>query len=417
MLRILREEEVFVLGAARTPTGAFDGVLREHRAVELGAAALEAAIGRAGLPPEAVEMVVMGNVVGAGLGQNPAKQAAVGAGCPHSVHALLVNTVCAAGMAAIVEGLLAILAGAAGTVAAGGMESRTNAPYLLGPFDRRRRRIRGEVRGDNFCLEFPPPEAGADEYRAFVKSLRAAVLKEANTAEALVCPFNPGVSMKDYGVRYARRRGWDAAFVDRYAAGSYEKAMRAQAEGAFAEEITAVGGVSRDEIADPGLQRALREKSDSPVSSYNAPSLADGAAAVVLAAGGRARELGARPLARVLGFCRLDVPPEEFIEAPVRATRMLMEALAAAGLADGFDIFEGNESFGLQIPLFQEGVPIERQNVHGGAVALRHPLGASGARIVVTLLHAMRRYGLRRGIAAICFASGGAFALALERVE
>lgn len=416
MLRLLRDEEVYIVGAARTPSGAFDGALKDNKAHDLGGVALKAAIERSGVAPDAVDEVVMGNVVTAGLGQNPAKQAAIKAGLPHSVHNILVNTVCSSGMAAIIEGVRSILSRSAKVVAAGGMESRTNAPYLMGPFDRRKRRIEGEVRGDNFFLNFPAATAAEDEQKAFIKSLRAAVIKEANTFESLVCPFSEGTSMKDYGVRFAQKRGWDSAFVDGHAAGSYEKAGRARDEGLFAEEIAPVGDVKDDEIATKELQKILRGKSDSPVSSYNAPSLGDGAAAVMLAEGARVRELGIAPMARVLGFARVDVPPEEFIEAPVAAARMLMDALKSEGMADGFDIFEGNESFGLQIPLFKEAVPIERQNIHGGAVALRHPLGCSGVRIVVTMLHAMRRYELKRGLAAICFASGGAFALAVERI-
>ena len=137
---------------------------------------------------------------------------------------------------------------------------------------------------------------------------------------------------------------------------------------------------------------------------------------LILAEAGRARELGARPIARILAFSRVDTPPETFIEAPVAATKLILDGLKAAGRSADFDLFEGNESFGLQIPLFAKEVPIARQNFHGGAVALRHPLGAAGARILTTLLYALERHGLKRGIAAICFASGGAYAVAVERV-
>lgn len=415
MLQLLAGRQIFVVGAARTPIGAFNGALKHHKATDLGASALKAALERSRVPADTVDEVILGNVVTAGSGQNPAKQAAIKAGLPHTVHSMLVNTVCSAGMAAVVEAVRAVLAGASRVIAAGGMESRTNAPYLLMPFDRRGRRIAGEQRGDNFALALPGAGATIEEHWAFVKSLRAAVVKEANTFEALVCPFHQGTSMKDYAMRYAAGRGWTAEFVNRYADASFEKAERARDSGKFADEIAAVGDVKDDEIASKELQKTLRDKSDAPVSAYNAPSLADGAAAVLLADGRRMRELRLEPMARVLGFARIDVPPDEFIEAPAKVANLLIEALAASGAAGKLDILEGNESFGVQIPIFEEAVPIERQNVHGGAVALRHPLGCSGARIIVTLLHAMKRYDLKRGLATICFASGGAFAMAFER--
>ncbi|MBN1809415.1 MAG: thiolase family protein [Planctomycetes bacterium] len=408
MLRTL-DGEVIVASAARTPIGTLDGILAGHTATALGAFAVKAAVERSGIDPGAVDEVFMGNVVGAGLGQNPAKQASRGAGLRDAVHCTTVNTVCSGGMAAVIEACRAILSGTASVVVAGGMESRTHAPFLFGPVDKKGNRVRGEIRGYSFTPAFPGPDATVDDYRQTVRSLRVAGFKESNTFEALACPFNEGVSMKDYAEKYAASRGWDAAFVDEYAAASYAAAENARDRGFFDDETVPVDGIPRDEIASPELQQTLRAKSASPCSSYNAPSLGDGAAALLLAGADRARELGLQPVARVTGFSRVDVAPQDFIAAPVAAARMLMDALGGE-----FDIFEGNESFGLQIPLFREEIPIEKQNVHGGAVALRHPLGAAGARIMVTMLHAMRRYDLHRGLATICFASGGAFATAVE---
>lgn len=413
MLRLL-DGEVVILGAARTPIGAYDGSLKDFRATDLGSAALRAAIARSGITPDQIDEVILGNVVGAGLGQNPSKQAAVAAGVPHTASNMTVNTVCSAGLAAVVEGARAILSGTAGIIAAGGMESRTNAPYLLGPRNRRGKRIAGQVKGSLFILETPPRDAPVKDYHAFIRSIRAAGIKEPNTFEALVCPFSPGSSMKAYAESYGRTRGWTVEYVDSFAAESYRRAQHARDQGLFDEEISPVGGVSQDEIASTEVQEELRTKSNSFCSSYNSPSLADGAAVLVLAEASRAKQMGLTPLARVLAFSRVDTPPAKFIEASAAAAKLIMEALVTAGDDAQFDLLEGNESFGLQIPIFREKIPIRRQNVHGGAVALRQPLGASGARILTTLLYALKHHKLRRGIATICFGSGGAYAIAVE---
>ena len=416
MLRILNGE-VVIAGAARTPIAGLDGALAKYKAPQLGGIAIKAALERSGVNPRDVDEVILGNVVSAGTGQSPAKQAAVAAGLPHSIMSMTVNTVCSAGMAAVIEGVRAILSGTSKVLAVGGMESRSNAPYLLGPTDKKGSRVEGEVRGYVFTPAFPGPDAPVDDYKKFIRNLRMAGFKEANTFEALVCPFKDATSMKDYAVKYAEKRGWTADFINGFAAESYAKAERARDEGLFADEIVPVGDVKDDAIHPKELQEHLRAKSDSVCSSYNAPSLGDGAAALVIAEAERARDLGLTPLARILGFSRVDVPPEDFIASPATAANMLIEGIAQSGGPSKFDILEGNESFGLQIPLFREAVPIEKLNVHGGAVALRHPLGAAGARILVTLIHAMKRYGLENGVAAICFASGGAYAIALELAD
>jgi len=415
MIRLL-DGEVVILGAARTPIGAFDGILKGFKAPQLGAAALGAALERSGVTPAQVDEVILGNAVAGGLGQNPAKQAAIAAGLPHAVGCLTVNAVCASGMAAIVEGLRAILSGTAGLVVAGGMESRTNAAYLLGPKNPRGERLPGQAKGATFIPETPPPDAPVDEYKKFVRSLRAAGITEPTTFEALVCPWRSGTSVIDYAAAWAAARGYTPEMINACADESFRRAERARDEGLFDAEIVPVGEARRDEIASKELQAILRAKSDKLCSSYNAPSLADGGAAVVLAAAARARELGCSPVARVLACSRVNTPPEAFVEAPVAAIRLILDGLAAAGRPAGFDLVEVNESFGVQIPLFREAIPIERQNLHGGAVALRHPLGAAGARILTTLLYALKRYELRRGIAAMCFASGGAYAVAVERL-
>jgi acetyl-CoA C-acetyltransferase len=220
----------------------------------------------------------------------------------------------------------------------------------------------------------------------------------------------------DYATAWAAARGYTPEQINGCADESFRRAERARDEGFFDAEVVPVGEARRDEIATQELQGILRAKSDKLCSSYNAPSLADGAAAVVLASAARARELGRAPIAKVLAFSRVNTAPDVFVEAPVAAVRLILDALAAAGRAADFELLEANESFGVQIPLFREAIPVERQNVHGGAVALRQPLGAVGARILTTLLYALERYGLRRGLATTCFASGGAYALAVERL-
>jgi acetyl-CoA C-acetyltransferase len=413
MLRLLNDE-VVILSAARTPIGAFDGILKGFKAPQLGATALKAAIERSGLKPEQVEEVILGAVVAGGLGQSPAKQAAVGAGMPMTVRSMTVNTVCSSGMAAIVEGCRAILSGTAGVAAVGGMESRSSAPYLLGPKNPRAERIPGQAKGDTFIPTCPAPDAVIDEYKKFVRTIRAAGIKEPNTFEALVCPWKAATSMKDYAVAWGTARGYQVEAINQAADESFRRAEKARAEGLFADEIVPAGEATQDEIATQELQKILRDKSDNLCSSYNAPSLADAGAALIIAEAGKAKELGAKPIAKILAFSRLDTPPDSFIEAPVAATRLIIEGLKAAGRPADFDLLEGNESFGLQIPLFAKEIPIERQNLHGGAVALRHPLGAAGARILTTLLYGLKRYNLRRGIATTCFASGGAYAVAVE---
>ncbi len=413
MLKVLKGE-VLILGAARTPIGAYDGSLKDFRATDLASVALHAAIERSGITPDQIDEVILGNVVGGGLGQNPAKQAAVAAGIPHSASSMTVNTVCSGGLAAVVEGARAILSGTAGIVAAGGMESRTNAPYLLGPRSRRGVRLRGQVKGSVFMLEVPPRDAPVEVYKRFVRSIRAAGVKEPNTFESLVCPFNAGRSMKDYAEAYGKAQDWTVEYVNASAAESYRRAEKARDEGLFDDEIAPVEEVAQDEVASKKIQQALRAKSHGFCSSYNAPSLGDGAAAVLLAEASIARQLGLSPLARILAFSRVDTAPADFIEAPVAATRLIMNALADDA---PFDLLEANESFGLQIPLFKEKIPIARQNIHGGTVALRQPLGATGARILTTLLYALKRYHHRRGMAAICFGSGGAYALAVEMMD
>lgn len=412
MHNILSEDIVF-LSAARTPVGRFDGALAGFDAIQLGALAVGAAVARADVPPEAVDTVNLGNVVPGGLGEAPAKAAAIQAGLSHAVHARTVETVCGSAMDAIVLAAESLLAGTAEVVVAGGMESRSNAPYLLGP---RFRRTGGEYRrGERLRVK----RGGA--YRFVLtenpeEQLRATDIVDPTTYDGLFWPAEKKF-MRQYALDFAARRGYTAELVNRYAAESHRKAAEATAQGLFEDEIVAAGDVSTDELVpEELLQRELRENPDDLASAYNSSTPADAAAALVLTTARLAEARGWRPAAKLLGYARVDGPAADFLAAPVKAAQELLSALEAAGCSDGFSIAEANEAFALQLPLYEEALPGMDINLHGGAVALGHPLGAAGARIVTTLLYAMPRYRRRRGLAAICYGGGGGYALAVESV-
>ena len=393
--------------------GRFDGALAGFDAIQLGALAIEAAVARAGVPPEAVDTVNLGNVVPGGLGEAPAKAAALRAGLSPGIHARTVETVCGSAMDALVLAAESLLAGSAELVVAGGMESRSNAPYLLGP---RFRRAGGEYRrGERLRVK----RGGAYRF-VFAESpeeqLRATEIIDPTTYDGLFWPAEKKF-MRQYALDFAARRGYTAEVVNRYAAESHRKAAAARSQGWFGDEIAAAGEVSADELApEEVLQRELRERPDDVASAYNSSTPADAAAALVLTTARLAEARGWRPAARLMGYARVDGPASEFLATPVKAARELLSALEAAGRVDGFTIAEANEAFAIQLPLYEEAFPGMDINVHGGAVALGHPLGAAGARIVTTLLHAMLRYQRRRGIAAICYGGGGGYALAVELV-
>ena len=409
----LLREDIVVLSAARTPVGRFDGILSGLDAIQLGAAAVEAAVARAGVAPEAVDTVNLGNVVPGGLGEAPAKAAAVRAGLSHAVHARTVETVCGSAMDAIVLAAESLLAGSAELAVAGGMESRSNAPYLLGP---RFRRASGEYRrGERLRVR----RGGAYRF-VFTESpeeqLRATEIIDATTYDGLFWPAEKKF-MRQYALDFAARRGYTAELVNRYAAESHRKATEAKAEGLFEDEIAAAGDVSADELMpEELLQRELRENPDDIASAYNSSTPADAAAALVLTTARLAEARGWRPAAKLLGYARVDGPASDFLAAPMKAAQELLSALKAAGCSDGLSIAEANEAFAMQLPLYEEALPGVDINLHGGAVALGHPLGAAGARIVTTLLYAMQRYRRRRGLAAMCYGGGGGYALAVESV-
>jgi acetyl-CoA C-acetyltransferase len=391
-------DPVVVAGYARTPMGGFLGELAGLKATELGAAAVAAAVDRAGAAPEAVERVVMGCVLQAGLGQAPARQAALGAGLPLGVQAATVNKMCGSGMEAAIMAFDALSAGSAEVIVAGGMESMSNAPYAL-PKHRAGARIGHDVVVDTMMLD------------------------------GLEDAYSPGKPMGAFAEESARRYQFTREEQDAYALRSLTRAREAIASRAFAREIVAVGAPGRggevriDTDEQPG--RARPEKiptlkpafaPDGTVTAANSSSISDGAAALVMTRESVAKLLGLNVVARVVGHAAHAHEPGLFTTAPVPAMRKLLQKLGWT--VDEVDLFEVNEAFAVvaMIAARDLQIPDDKLNVNGGACALGHPIGASGARIMATLLAALEARGLRRGVASLCIGGGEATAMAVERV-
>ena len=387
--------EVVIVGAARTPIGAFLGGLAPLAAPKLGAIAIRAALERSGVSDDKIDEVYMGNVVQAGVGQAPARQAALGAGLPQSVPCTTVNKVCGSGLKSVMLASSQILAGEARCIVAGGMESMSNAPYL--------------ARGLRTGLAL-------GEHR----------IEDANLVDGLVDAYGGG-HMGLGGEKAAECCALTREDQDRFALHSYEKALRAQKDGAFDAEIVTVEvpgrkgvvtTVAKDETPRETSLDALAKlapafKPGGTVTAGNASKLNDGAAALVVASAERARDLGAKPIARVIAQAQYAREPELFLLAPSGAITRVLER--AGWAVDSVDLFEVNEAFsGIEGVRRELGIPDEKFNVNGGAVALGHPIGASGARLLVTLLYALRARGKRRGIVSLCLGGGEAVALAVE---
>lgn len=306
----------------------------------------------------------------------------------------------------------ALLLGRARLAVAGGMESRSNAPYLLDP--RFFRQGKGYQQGGYLRMK----KAGAYRWQFAENAedqLSLSAIVDAVAYDGLFWPVERKF-MREYALAFARRRGITIEAVNRKAAESHERARRAREEGLFDAELAPVGDVIRDELAaDEELERMRAESEQDIASAYNSSAPADNAAAVVLAGPGVAAASGLVPMARILGFSRIDRPAADFIDSPVEAVRLLTSALSSRGpAADDFTIMEINEAFGIQLPVFEENFPGAEINVHGGAIALGHPLGSAGARLLVTLVHVLKAHRRRFGIVAICFGGGGATAAAIE---
>jgi acetyl-CoA C-acetyltransferase len=391
-------QPVYIVGMARTPIGSFLGSLSTLSAPALGASAIRAAVDRSGIDVRRIDEVLMGNVLSAGIGQAPARQAALGAGLPDNVPCTTVSKVCGSGMQAIVQGCRSILLGDAQVVVAGGMESMSNAPYYLG-------RARTGLR------------MGHGE------------LTDGMIKDGLWDPYND-FHMGQAGELCVRRFELSREQQDAFARESYERALRAQREGCFDAEIVGIDvpqrkgkairvnvdeEPGRGDIARLGELRPAFDK-DGSITAGNASSVNDGAAALVLASATAVAELGLSPLARVTAHAAFAQEPAWFTTAPAQASQ---RALTRAGLdAAAIDLWEINEAFACVALACSQllQVPTERINVHGGAVALGHPIGASGARIVVTLVSALRQRTLGRGLATLCIGGGEALALIVERV-
>ncbi|MDO8321700.1 MAG: acetyl-CoA C-acyltransferase [Phenylobacterium sp.] len=391
-------DPVVIASYARTPMGGFQGDLSPVKATALGAAAVRAAVERAGLDPAAVEQIVMGCVLPAGLGQAPARQAALGAGLPLSVEATTVNKMCGSGMQAAILAHDALAAGSAQIVIAGGMESMSNAPYLM-------TKHRGGAR------------IGHD------------VISDSMYLDGLEDAYEPGRLMGSFAEESAKTYQFTRQAMDDYAIESLARAKRATETGAFAREIVPVEVVSRkgavlieaDEQpmkADPAKIPTLKPAfaKDGAITAANASSISDGAAALVMTRESVARRLGLKIVARVAGHAAHAHEPGLFTTAPVPAMRKVLQK-AGWSVAD-VDLWEVNEAFAVVAMIAEQelGLDRDRLNVNGGACALGHPIGASGARILATLLSALEARGGKRGVASLCIGGGEATAMAVELV-
>jgi acetyl-CoA C-acetyltransferase len=399
----MRNDPIVIVSAARTPMGGFQGELKDFAAHQLGAAAIRAAIERAGIRPEQVEEVIMGCVLPAGQGQAPARQASLGAGLPLAAGCTTINKMCGSGMKAAMFAHDLLATGSDDIIVAGGMESMTNAPYLL-PKARSGYRMGHQQVIDHM----------------FFDGLEDAYARDERGAGRLM-----GTFAEDCATKYAFTREEQ----DRFAIASLERAQAANRDGSFAWEITplAIKAGKNERFVEndeqpfkanfekiPTLKPAFRK--DGTVTAANSSSISDGAAAMVMMRRSTAEKLGVQPLAVVVGHSTHAQEPGWFTTAPVGAIRKLFER--TGWTHDRVDLYEINEAFAVVTlaAMKEHGLPHEKVNVHGGACALGHPIGASGARIMVTLIGALRKLGGRRGVASLCIGGGEATAVAIELV-
>jgi acetyl-CoA C-acetyltransferase len=390
-------EQIYLIGARRTPIGAFQGTLSGATGPQLGSAALRAALADSKAAPEQIDEVILGCVLPAGLGQAPARQASLGADIPKGVPVTTINKVCGSGMRSAMIGCDAIRAGSARIVVAGGFESMTNAPYLLPKARSGYRMGHGEILDHMFY-------------------------------DGLQNPYD-GQMMGHFADATAKKYDFTRADQDTYAAESVRRAQAAVGNGSFATEIVSVTvkGRKGDTVVEkdetpfsvdinkiPTLKPAFAK--DGTVTAASSSSISDGAAGLVLASESAARAIGATPLARVVAYASFAQAPEWFTTAPAGAIKRVLEK--AGWSAAQVDLYEINEAFAVVTMAAMRDIGIDhaRVNVNGGACALGHPIGATGARITTTLVHALRKRGLKRGIASLCIGGGEATAMALEIV-
>jgi acetyl-CoA C-acetyltransferase len=393
------KDPIVIVDGARTPMTSFQGELKDVKATELGAIAVKGALARAGVEPDEVDEVIMGCVLPAGLGQAPARQAAHGAGIPWDAGATTINKMCGSGMKAAMFGHDLIAAGAQNVVVAGGLESMTNAPYLM------------------------------DKARAGFRMGHAKVWDHM-FLDGLEDAYEPGRLMGTYAEDTAQHFQFTREAQDEFAITSLKRAKTANEDGSFAAEIEPVMVktrkgeklVERDEqpfTADltkiPKLKPAFRQ--GGTVTPANSSSISDGAAALILMTASEAEKRGLTPRARIIAHATHAQEPAWFTTAPVVAIKKVLEK--AGWSAADTDLYEINEAFAVvtMAAMREHDLPHDKVNVHGGACALGHPVGASGARIIVTLMNALQKYDLRRGIASLCIGGGEATAVAIERLQ
>ena len=383
-------DPIVIVAAKRTPMGGFQGALKDRTAPQLGTAAIAAAMAQAGVPAAEIDEVVFGCVLPAGLGQAPARQAALGAGLPDSVPATTVNKMCGSGMKAAMMAHDAITAGSAGIAVAGGMESMTNAPYLLEKARAGMRLGHGRVMDHMFL-------------------------------DGLEDAYDKGRLMGTFAEDTAQHFQFTRDMQDEFALASLDRARQAIGGGRFRSEIVAVGDVADDEQPGkakpekiPTLKPAFRP--DGTVTAANSSSISDGAAALVMMRRSEAEKRGIAPLAVIRGHASHAQAPAWFSTAPIGAMTKLFDKVGWS--AKDVDLFEINEAFAVvALAAMRElGLPHDKVNVNGGACALGHPIGASGARIIVTLLAEMAARDVKRGVATLCIGGGEATAMAVERV-
>jgi len=389
-------DPIVIVGMARTPMGGFQGVLKDVSAPELGSFAIRAALERSGVAAADIDEVLMGCVLPAGMGQAPARQASIGAGIPDSTGCTTVNKMCGSGMKTTMLAHDLLVVGTNEVMVAGGLESMSNAPYLL-PKARSGQRL-----GHGQMLD-----------HMFLDGLEDA--------------FDKGVLMGVFAERTAKKYGFSREAQDEFAIRSLTRAKKAIEDGSFDAEVTPVTFknrkgetvVEQDEqplSADldkiPKLRPAFDK--DGTVTAANSSSISDGAAALVMMRESTAKKRGLKPIARILGHSSFAQEPAWFTTAPVSAIRKLLESLGWN--ADDVDLFEINEAFAVvtMAAMKDLGLPAEKVNVHGGACALGHPVGASGTRILVTLISALQKYGKTNGVASLCIGGGEATAMAVE---
>ncbi len=399
MAKFSEADPIVILSYARTPMGGMQGALADVAATDLGATAVKAAVERAGVEGEAIDRIYMGCVLPAGLGQAPARQAALKAGLPKSVQATTVNKVCGSGMQTVIMGSEALAAGSADVIVAGGMESMTNAPYLLKKH-RSGARIGHDMAYDHMFLD------------------------------GLEDAYDAGRAMGTFAQDTADAYQLTRENMDDYAIESLRRANAAIASGAFADEVVPVTYSSRrgDVVVDtdeapgkgnpdkiPQLRAAFAK--DGTITAATSSSISDGAAAVVLARNSTADAKGLKPVARIVATAAHAQEPKDFTIAPVGAINKCLES--AGWSVSDVDLFEVNEAFACvaMFAMHDLGIPHDKINVNGGATALGHPIGASGTRIIVTLLNALKNQGKKKGVASLCIGGGEATAVAVELVD